>query len=63
LKVAAAGRKAPFYDWLRKQDRDNVIGDQLDWADGPLEMRYESMASGYHPAAGDSVGTAEEDRI
>lgn len=32
-KQAASGRKTPFYDWLRKQDRDDVVVDQLDWAD------------------------------
>jgi NUMOD3 motif len=44
LKVAAAGRKTPFYDWLRKQDRDNVIVDQLDWADGLDELGEAEIA-------------------
>ncbi|MCE5292768.1 MAG: NUMOD3 motif protein [Nocardiaceae bacterium] len=34
LKEAASGRKTPFYDWLRKQERSNVAVDQLDWAYG-----------------------------
>lgn len=44
LKEAAAGRKTPFYDWLRKQDRDNVIVDQLDWADGLNELGEAEIA-------------------
>ncbi|MEU4647955.1 NUMOD3 domain-containing DNA-binding protein [Nocardia fluminea] len=34
FKVAGAGRKTPFYDWLRKQDRDDVVADVLDWVYG-----------------------------
>lgn len=34
LKVAAGGRKTAFYDWLRKQDRAEVIADTLDWVEG-----------------------------
>ncbi|GCE37530.1 hypothetical protein Rhow_000106 [Rhodococcus wratislaviensis] len=34
LKVAAGGRKTAFYDWLRKQDRTEVIADTLDWVEG-----------------------------
>ncbi|PKV80281.1 NUMOD3 motif-containing protein [Nocardia fluminea] len=34
FKEAGAGRKTPFYDWLRKQDRDNVVADVLDWVYG-----------------------------
>ncbi|MFB7875621.1 NUMOD3 domain-containing DNA-binding protein [Nocardia sp. NPDC056064] len=34
FKVAREGRKTPFYDWLRKQDRDDVIADILDWVYG-----------------------------
>jgi hypothetical protein len=34
IKVANAGRKTPFYDWLRKQHRDEVIVDELDWVKG-----------------------------
>lgn len=44
LKEAAAGRKTPFYDWLRKQDRDNVIVDQLDWADDLNELGEAEIA-------------------
>lgn len=34
LKIAAGERKTPFYDWLRKQDRAEVIADTLDWVEG-----------------------------
>ncbi|MET9216106.1 MULTISPECIES: NUMOD3 domain-containing DNA-binding protein [unclassified Nocardia] len=34
FRVARAGRKTPFYDWLRKQNRDDVIADVLDWVYG-----------------------------
>lgn len=34
FKEAGAGRKTPFYDWLRKQNRDDVIADVLDWVCG-----------------------------
>lgn len=34
LKIAAGERKTPFYDWLRKQDRAEVIADVLDWVEG-----------------------------
>lgn len=34
LKCAHSGRRTPFYDWLRKQDRDDVIADELDWLEG-----------------------------
>lgn len=44
FKVAAAGRKTPFYDWLRKQDRDNVIAVPLDWADGLDELGEAEIA-------------------
>ena len=44
LKEAAAGRKTPFYDWLRKQNRDNVIVDQLDWTDGLDELGAAEIA-------------------
>jgi hypothetical protein len=44
FKVAAEGRKTPFYDWLRKQDRDNVIVDPLDWADGLDELGEAEIA-------------------
>lgn len=29
FKIASSGRKTPFYDWLRKQDRGEVIADEL----------------------------------
>ena len=34
LRVAAEGRKTPFYDWLRKHDPADVIADELDWIEG-----------------------------
>lgn len=43
-KVAAAGRKTPFYDWLRKQCRDDVVVDHLDWADGLDELGEAEIA-------------------
>ncbi|MUL80717.1 MULTISPECIES: NUMOD3 domain-containing DNA-binding protein [unclassified Mycolicibacterium] len=44
LRVAAAGTKTPFYDWLRKQDRDNVIVEHLDWADELDELGEAEIA-------------------
>lgn len=44
FKVAATGRKTPFYDWLRKQDRGNVIAVPLDWADGLDELGEAEIA-------------------
>jgi hypothetical protein len=38
LRVAAEGRKTPFYDWLRKHDRADVIADELDWIEGLPEL-------------------------
>jgi hypothetical protein len=38
LRVAAEGRKTPFYDWLRKHDRSDVIADELDWIEGLPEL-------------------------
>jgi hypothetical protein len=38
LRVAAEGRKTPFYDWLRKYDPADVIADELDWIDGLPEL-------------------------
>ena len=38
LRVAAEGRKTPFYDWLRKQDPADVIADELDWIEGLPEL-------------------------
>lgn len=34
LRVAAKGRKTPFYDWVRKQDPADLIADELDWLEG-----------------------------
>ena len=38
LRVAAEGRKTPFYDWLRKHDPTDVIADELDWIEGLPEL-------------------------
>ncbi len=38
LRVAAAGRKTPFYDWLRKHDPSEVAIDELDWIEGLPEL-------------------------
>jgi len=38
LRVAAEGRKTPFYDWLRKHDASDVIADELDWIEGLPEL-------------------------
>jgi hypothetical protein len=38
LRVAAEGRKTPFYDWLRKHDPAEVIADELDWIEGLPEL-------------------------
>jgi hypothetical protein len=38
LRVAAEGRKTPFYDWLRKHDRINVAVDELDRIEGLPEL-------------------------
>ncbi len=38
LRVAAEGRKTPFYDWLRKHDPADVIADELDWIEGLPEL-------------------------
>lgn len=34
LRVAAQGRKTPFYDWVRKQNPADLIADELDWLEG-----------------------------
>ncbi|WP_426002906.1 NUMOD3 domain-containing DNA-binding protein [Paenarthrobacter sp. NyZ202] len=34
LRVAAKGRKTPFYDWVRKHDPEDLIADELDWLEG-----------------------------
>ncbi|MBT2594818.1 NUMOD3 domain-containing DNA-binding protein [Arthrobacter sp. ISL-72] len=38
LRVAAEGRKTPFYDWLRKHDAADLVADELDWIEGLLEL-------------------------
>jgi NUMOD3 motif len=38
LRVAAEGRKTPFYDWVRKQDPSDLIADELDWNEGLPEL-------------------------
>ncbi|WP_260982355.1 NUMOD3 domain-containing DNA-binding protein [Arthrobacter sp. U41] len=38
LRVAAEGRKTPFYDWLRKHDPADLIADELDWIEGLPEL-------------------------
>jgi hypothetical protein len=38
LRVAAEGRKTPFYDWLRKQDPAGIVADELDWIEGLPEL-------------------------
>ncbi|NVM94537.1 NUMOD3 domain-containing DNA-binding protein [Arthrobacter wenxiniae] len=38
LRVAAAGRKTPFYDWLRKFDPSDVTVDELDCVEGLQEL-------------------------
>ncbi|MDQ0869161.1 hypothetical protein QFZ70_001634 [Arthrobacter sp. V1I9] len=43
LRVAAEGRKTPFYDWLRKQDQSEVIADELDWIEGLPELGQAEM--------------------
>lgn len=43
-KQAEAERKTPFYDWLRKQDRDDVVADYLDWADELDELGEAEIA-------------------
>ena len=44
FKVAAAGRKTPFYDWLRLQDRDNVLADELQFVEGLYELGEAEIA-------------------
>lgn len=43
-KEAVAGRKTPFYDWLRQQDRNDVVVDHLDWADHLDELGEAEIA-------------------
>ncbi|MGV0773208.1 NUMOD3 domain-containing DNA-binding protein [Mycobacterium syngnathidarum] len=44
FKVADAGRKTPFYDWLRKQDRADVIAVAFDWTDELDELGEAEIA-------------------
>lgn len=43
-REAVAGRRTPFYDWLRKQDRCDVVVDHLDWADELDELGEAEVA-------------------
>ncbi|NUT71000.1 NUMOD3 motif protein [Pseudarthrobacter sp. C4D7] len=43
LRVAAGGRKTPFYDWVRKQDPAHLIADELDWIEGLAELGQAEM--------------------
>lgn len=43
LRVAAEGRKTPFYDWVRKQNPDDLIADELDWIEGLQELGEAEM--------------------
>lgn len=43
LRVAAEGRKTPFYDWVRKQDPADLIADELDWIEGLQELGQAEM--------------------
>ena len=43
-KEAVAQRKTPFYDWLRQQDRNDVVVDNLDWADELDELGEAEIA-------------------
>ncbi|MGW8813754.1 NUMOD3 domain-containing DNA-binding protein [Gordonia terrae] len=44
FKVAAAGRKTPFYDWLRLQDRAMVVADELQFVEGLDELGAAEIA-------------------
>ncbi|NGP04097.1 NUMOD3 motif protein [Rhodococcus sp. 14C212] len=44
FKTAYGGRKTPFYDWLRKQDRNDVVADELDWVEGLEELGQAEIA-------------------
>lgn len=74
FKAAGRGRKTPFYDWLRKQDRDDVVADVLDcanaggranpvdWASGCQPVRRRESVSRAHAldrAAGKMVGRTQ----
>lgn len=43
LRVAAEGRKTPFYDWVRKQDPADLIADELDWIEGLQDLGQAEM--------------------
>jgi NUMOD3 motif len=43
LRVAAEGRKTPFYDWVRKQNPADLIADELDWIEGLQELGEAEM--------------------
>ena len=43
LRVAAEGRKTPFYDWVRKQNPGDLIADELDWIEGLQELGEAEM--------------------
>ena len=43
LRVAAEGRKTPFYDWVRKQDPADLTADELDWIEGLQELGEAEM--------------------
>lgn len=43
LRVAAEGRKTPFYDWVRKQNPEDLIADELDWVEGLQELGEAEM--------------------
>ncbi|BCW36556.1 hypothetical protein StoSoilA2_26120 [Arthrobacter sp. StoSoilA2] len=43
LRVAAEGRKTPFYDWVRKHDPADLIADELDWLEGLDQLGQAEM--------------------
>lgn len=56
FRVAEAGRKTPFYDWLRKHDRSDVVVDELEWIDGLPELGQAEMNwIGYLRSQGDRL--------
>lgn len=44
FNVATRGRKTPFYDWLRKQDRAEVVADVLDHVEGLVRLGEAEIA-------------------
>lgn len=62
FKVAASGRKTPFYDWLRKHFEEDVVVQQLERVDnleelGQAEIRWiASLKSRGHPLLNISEG-------